>query len=243
MVVQLSDRQDCKHIDKFPVDRFVFLDGPVDRNIDNLVIADADHDVALSFLKCFYTCISQTTCQNSVEGAWGTASLKVSEDSHADIVLRILFADTVCIVHGAAVFRALGHDYDTAVLALSEAAADELLELIDICLVFRDDGSLRSGSNSAVLCKETRIASHDFHEENAVVGCRGITQLVHALDDCVEGCVVADGGIGAVKVIVNGTRQSDNREVILSGQCLSSGKGTVASDYYQSVNSEFSRLS
>lgn len=102
MVVQLSDRQDCKHINKFSVDRFVFLDGPVDRNIDNLVIADADHDVALSFLKCFYTCISQTTCQNSVEGAWGTASLKVSEDSHADIVLRILFADTVCIVHGAA---------------------------------------------------------------------------------------------------------------------------------------------
>ena len=95
MIVQLSDRQDCKHIYKFPVDRFVFLDGPVDRNIDNLVIADADHDVALSFLKCFYTCISQTTCQNSVEGAWGTASLKVSEDGHADIVLRIFFADTV----------------------------------------------------------------------------------------------------------------------------------------------------
>ena len=68
----------------------------------------------------------------------------MSENGHADIVLRIFFADTVCIVHGAAVLRALGHDYYTAVLALSETAADELLELVDIGLVFRDDGSLRS---------------------------------------------------------------------------------------------------
>ena len=48
MVVQLSDRQDCKHIDKFPVDRLVFLDGPVDRNIDNLVIADRKFDTLKS---------------------------------------------------------------------------------------------------------------------------------------------------------------------------------------------------
>ena len=74
------------------------------------------------------------------------------------------------------------------------------------------------------------------------MGCSGITQFVHTLDDCVEGRVVADGGIGAVKVIVNGARQSDYGEVVLSGQSLGAGKGTVASDDYQSVNSEFFKV-
>lgn len=46
-------RKHIQYIDKFPVDRFVDPDGLVERDIDYLVVLDADHDVALAVLEGF----------------------------------------------------------------------------------------------------------------------------------------------------------------------------------------------
>ena len=146
----------------------------------------------------------------------------MAEDGHTHVILRILLADTVCIVHRAAILRALGNDHDTAVLALTESTADELLELIDVCLVFRDDGRFRTGSDCTVLCQETGVTTHYLNEENTVVGSGGVTDFVHTFHDGVQCCIVTDGRIGAVKVIVNGARQSDYRQVIFFCQVLRS---------------------
>ena len=63
-----------------------------------------------------------------------------------------------------------------------------------------------------------------------------VTDLVHALHDCVQGSVIAYCGVSTVQVIVNGPGNADARHVEFLGEDLRSGKGTVSADDDESVN-------
>ena len=151
----------------------------------------------------------------------------MSENRDTDIILRILFADAFGIMHCAPVFFC--NDYDTAVLALAEPSADELLKLVYVSIVLRYDGGLGPGGNGAVLCKETRIAAHHFDKEYAVVGSCGVADLVHALHYGIERRIISYGGIRSVKVIVYRSRQSYARDIEFLGEYLRTGKRSVSS--------------
>ena len=159
------------------------------------------------------------------------------QDGDLDLVFRVLLADALGVVHRSAVL--LGHEHDTAVLALADAAADEGGQLVDVGLVLRDDGGLGAGGDGAVLRQEARVAPHHLHEEDAVVAVGGVADLVHALHDGVEGGVVADGGVRPVEVVVDGAGQADDRDVVLAGEGLGPGQGAVPSDHHQGVDAEF----
>ncbi len=126
-------------------------------------------DVSLALLNRLYARIAQSACQDSVKGTRSTTPLQVSEDTHPHVVLRILVPNPIRIVHSASVLRTLRHDHDTAILALSETAADELFQLVHIRLILRDDGSFRARCDGTVLCEESRITAHHLHEEDSVV--------------------------------------------------------------------------
>ena len=49
-----SDAEFIQHLDKFHVKRLVGPDGIAERNIHHLIIADADHHIALSLHDGFY---------------------------------------------------------------------------------------------------------------------------------------------------------------------------------------------
>ena len=230
------DRQDGEDIDQLAVDRLVFLDGAVDRDVGNLVIADTYHDIALTLLDGLDAGVAETAGEDAVKGTRGTATLEMTENRHADIILRILLADTVGVIHCTAILGTLGNNYDTAVLALTESTADELLQLVHIRLVLRDDRSLGTGSDGTVLRQETGITAHYLDEEDAVMRRGGITKLVHTLHDSVESRVITDCGICAVKIIVNGARQADYREIIFTGEILGSRKRTVSADDDEGVD-------
>ena len=151
----------------------------------------------------------------------------MSENRDTDIILRILFADAFGIMHCAPVFFC--NDYDTAVLALAEPSADELLKLVYVSIVLRYDGGLGPGGNGAVLCKETRIAAHHFDKEYAVVGSCGVADLVHAFHYGIERRIISYGGIRSVKVIVYRSRQSYARDIEFLGEYLRTGKRAVSS--------------
>ena len=231
------DRQDGEDIDQLAVNRLVFLDGAVDRDVGNLVIADTYHDIALTLLDGLDAGVAETAGEDAVKGTRGTATLEMTENRHADIILRILLADTVGVIHCTAILGTLGNNYDTAVLALTESTADELLQLVHIRLVLRDDRSLGTGSDGTVLRQKTCITAHHLDEEDAVMRRGGITKLVHTLHDSVESRVITDCGIGAVKIIVNGARQADYREIIFTGEILGSRKRTVSADDDEGVDS------
>ena len=149
------------------------------------------------------------------------------ENRDTDIILRILFADAFGIMHRTPVFFC--NDYDTAVLALAEPSADELLKLVYVSIVLRYDGGLGPGGNGAVLCKKTRIAAHHFDKEYAVMGSCGVSDLVHALHYGIERRIISYGGIRSVKVIVYRSRQSYARDIEFLGEYLRTGKRAVSS--------------
>ncbi len=149
------------------------------------------------------------------------------ENRDTDIILRILFADAFGIMHRTTVFFC--NDYDTAVLALAEPSADELLKLVYVSIVLRYDGGLGPGGNGTVLCKKTRIAAHHFDKEYAVMGSCGVADLVHALHYGIERRIISYGGIRSVKVIVYRSRQSYARDIEFLGEYLRTGKRAVSS--------------
>lgn len=149
------------------------------------------------------------------------------ENRDTDIILRILFADAFGIMHRTPVFFC--NDYDTAVLALAEPSADELLKLVYVSIVLRYDGGLGPGGNGTVLCKKTRIAAHHFDKEYAVMGSCGVADLVHALHYGIERRIISYGGIRSVKIIVYRSRQSYARDIEFLGEYLRTGKRAVSS--------------
>ena len=142
-----SDGQDGQDVDEFLVDWLVQLYGFADRNVDDLVVGDADHDVALAFLQGLYAGVAQTAGQDTVVGGWAAAALEVAKDGDTDVIFGIFLSYSFGVVHRAAVLRAFGDDHDGAVLALAAAVSDEFLQLVDVGLVLRDDGGLGSGGD------------------------------------------------------------------------------------------------
>ena len=146
-------------------------------------------------------------------GAGTAAALQVAEDRHAHIILRELVLHTLSIIHGATL-GALRHDDDTTLLRLTDAALHESCQLVDICRVFRDDGSLSTAGDGAVLGQEACVATHHLYKEDALMALSRVADAVNTLDDGVHGGVVADGRVGAVKVVVDCAGQADAADVI-----------------------------
>ncbi len=63
-----------------------------------------------------------------------------------------------------------------------------------------------------------------------------VADLVDALHDGVEGCVVADGGVCAEEVVVDGAGEADDGEVELVGEDAGAGERAVAADYHERVD-------
>ena len=162
----------------------------------------------------------------------------MSENGYLHLVLRELLAYAVGVVESAAgaVLLALGYYDYGAVLALSHASADELGKLVDVGLVLRNDRSLGSGSDGAVLGEEASVTAHDFDEEDTVVGVGGVADLVDTVYDGIEGGVVADCMVSTIKVVVDRARKSDYRDVVLACEELGAGQGAVAADYDEGVD-------
>ena len=233
------DGQDIQHVDELAVDRLVDADGLVERNIYDLVVLDSDHHVTLSVLESLDCSDTHAACKDTVVGCRDTSALKMAEDGHTRLELRIFMDKTVSIILGSActVLLAFGHKHDGAVLALADSTADECRELVDIRLVLRNDRSLRTCSDRGVLRKEAGISSHDLDKEDAVVRVRRVADLIDAVHDGVERRIVSDRGIRTVEVVVDGSRKSHAWDVILRGNDLGACKRAVSADDHEGVDS------
>ena len=142
---------------------------------------------------------------------------------------------TVGIVKGTTL-GTLRHNDDTRLLRLTDTTAHKCCQLVHIGRFLRNDGSLGTTSNGAVLCQEAGITTHYLDKEDALVGVRRIANSIDTIHDGIHRRVVADGGICAVKVIVDGARQTDDREVELHTEVAGSSQRTITADDDQAVN-------
>ena len=159
----------------------------------------------------------------------------MTQDRYAHVEFRKLVLHTVSIIQRTA-FGALRHNDDTRLLRLTDAAAHECCQLVDVRRFLRNDSSLGTTGYGAVLCQEPGIAAHHLDEEDALVGVGGVADAVHAVHDGVHCGVVAYRSVGAVKVVVYGARQSYAWEVELYAEVPCTRQRPVASDDNQCVN-------
>ena len=82
-----------------------------------------------------------------------------------------------------------------------------------------------------------RITPHNLDEENSVVRTGRVPDAVDGVQCRVDSRIKANGVIGTIEVVVDGTRRTHNRNIELPLQNHSSGEGTVPSDSDQPLDS------
>ena len=110
---------------------------------------------------------------------------------------------------------------------------DKFRQLVDLRGDLRYYGCFGSGCDRAVKGEESGVASHYLDEEQAFVRGGGVAYFVDTLHDGVKCGVVANGGVGAVKVIVDGAGQTDDRYLEFMAEYAGSRKRTVTADHYE----------
>ena len=211
-------------------------DGFLEGDVGDAAVLRADHHVALAFEDGLDGRFAQARGQDAVQGRGRAAPLDVAQDRHARVVLRELLLHALGQAHGAARAGVLGHEHDRRVLALAEAVVDEFAQLIDLGLHFGDDGRFAARGDGAVEGQVARRVAHHLNEEEPFVARSRVAQLVHRLHDGVERRVVADGGVGAAQVVVDGAGQPHDRHVVFAGEDRGARERAVAADDHQGVD-------
>ena len=86
------------------------------------------------------------------------------------------------------------------------------------------------------MCQETGVTPHHLDEEDALMALRRVAYAVHTLNDGVQRSVIANGRVGAIKVVVDGARQSDAANVIFLGKLHCARERTVAANHHQGAD-------
>ena len=141
-----SDAQLVEHLEQLLVERLVLTDGLREWYIDDFVIANANHDVALSLNDCLNGTDTRATCQDSVVRCWAASALKVTENGHAYIKLRELVAHTFGIVK-CTTLRTFRHDHDALLLRFTDTSLHEARQLVGTRHVLGNDGSFGAAGN------------------------------------------------------------------------------------------------
>ena len=120
-----SDREDLDRIEQVAVDRLVVADGLGERHVDEFVVLDADHDVALTLQQGVDGRFAHPAGQNPVARRGRTSPLDVAQDGDAYVVLGIFVFHAFGQSHRAARELAFGYQHDTAVFRLAETVLDQ----------------------------------------------------------------------------------------------------------------------
>lgn len=77
---------------------------------------------------------------------------------------------------------------------------------------------------------------HDLDEEEPFMAGSRIAQFVHRLDDRIERRIVADRSVRTAQVVIDRTRQADDRHIELLGENTGALQRTVPADHHQRID-------
>ena len=110
--------------------------------------------------------------------------------------------------------------------------------LLIIVFFFRKKNLFCSVGNTAPQRKVSCITSHYLNDTASLVWSRCITDLIDRFHSCIDSCIKSNRIICTCNVKIDRSRKS-NRIYSEVRQLLCSGKRSVSSDYYKTVNSVF----
>ena len=209
----------------------------VDWVSDQLVIVDANGKTAFALEKELGGITAKGGTEQTVEGAWGAATLNTAEDFPFGFIFGSLidFSSKVDDIH-------LGHLLGNENGGLLSALATEAVELIDNLvdahhMLWGDDdfgGKADSGEHSKV----TAVVAHDLDDGAAMVAGAGVAEMVDAVGDGIHRGIETEGVVGGGNIVIDGARDTDAVDAEF-GESHSAHIGAVAADADEGFDAEF----
>ena len=175
------------------LDILFLTDSFAQRDIDDLIVLHTDHDTALLFQQRLHCRHAHTRSDDSVVSRRATATLQVTEDSHAGVVLGVIllqhFGYSLC----AALDSMLLYKHYTGVLALAATLTDSFLQLLMNGGTFGDNSRLCARGDSRTQRQEACVTTHNLYQEHTLMTRSRVAQFVHAIHNRVQTRVITDG--------------------------------------------------
>ena len=81
---------------------------------------------------------------------------------------------------------------------------------------FWNHGVVRTARHAGVQRNPANVAAHNFHDQDAVVGLGGGVKPVDSIGRNGHGRIKTEGVVSRIDVIVNGLRNTNNRNAVVS---------------------------
>ena len=108
--------------------------------------------------------------------------------------------------------------------------------MIDLRVHLGNDRGFGSRSDRPVQRQIAGRMSHNLDEEEAFMAGSRIAQFVHRLDDRIERRIVADRSVRTAQVVIDRTRQADDRHIELLSENTGALQRTVPADHHQRID-------
>lgn len=197
------------------------------RDFRNLVLPDTNH-----IRRCLGRCAQERLNgldtleggQDPVKRTRFTATLCMTEGGHTGIEAETLDEDFFHIVwfdgFQVSVEGAFGDDDDGLAFTDFSMSLQEVahlrLPVLALGRVFGDEDEVCTGCDTGEQRQPATVSAHDFNHKRARVGGRGGGDGIDGFTDTVQGGKRTDRQIGQGHIIVNGSDESDNVEVMVS---------------------------
>ena len=160
--------------------------------------------------------VPEEGAHGAVERARGAATLNVTEDGESHILGHASFEDFTDVIgcdgFAVSVVSAFGNDDDAVPTSRLSARAKAVAQASRPVVVFGwflgDEHRISTGCDGAHEGEIAAVSPHDLNDESALVAGGGARQGIDGLSDPVQCGVGTDGHIGAVKVVVDGSRKT-----------------------------------
>ena len=181
-------------------------------DIDHLAGPRADHAVGLALGQRLDRLIAHTACHDAVARRRRAAALDMSEDRHTRVKPQLLM-DPLADLDRAA--RAFGNNDHEVRIAGQTRLPDAVNDVtVKIKRLFRHQNRRCTGGKPDIKCQMARVATHDLNDGASLMRLHRVAQAVDGLDSGIGGRVIADGIVGADNVVVNRSRNTDDRNAL-----------------------------
>jgi hypothetical protein len=113
---------------------------------------------------------------------------------------------------------ALGDHHDAVVLAVVVVVLEQSADVVDVDVLLRNENHVRAAGDARGVGDPAGIAAHHFNHDHAIVRVGGGVDAVDGLGGDGHGRVVAEGGVGAADVVVDGLGNAHGLDAVLGSE-------------------------
>jgi len=184
-------------------------------NLVDFVIMVANHHTLLIVHQSFYSCKAQLAGYYPIMGRWGASPLNMAQYRNAYIKIRKVMLNTFCNSKGSTWLISFCHDNDIAGLIPFKIFLQVFLQVTNLSVSLRNQDGFSSTGDSAAKGNETCIPAHHLNKEESVVASCCIPDFIHGFNHGVQCSIISNGIVGAINVIIDGSRDPHKGNIII----------------------------